>query len=201
MQPCHLYYVFRPEFRKPLEALNTDLHYHLVEKARSNDRKAQFELYQLYSKAMLNVSCRIVNDLAEAEDVLQESFVAAFKNLEKYRGDSTFGSWLKRIVVNNSINVLRKKKMEFDDLEGADIKESDEDTDLDLGIGVDHIKSGIECLPDGFRTVLSLYLLEGYDHREIGGILNISESTSKSQYNRAKKKLRTILKEKYSYER
>lgn len=184
-----------------MEAINTDLHYHLVEKARLDDRKAQFELYQLYSRAMLNVSYRIVNNLEEAEDVLQESFISAFKNLGKYRGDSTFGSWLKRIVVNNSINMIRKRKMEFDDLEADDVKEVFEQDNIDPGIGVDQIKIGIECLPDGFRTVLSLYLIEGYDHREIGEILNISESTSKSQYNRAKKKLRTILKEKYSYER
>lgn len=94
-----------------MELAITDLHQALVERAKKNDRGAQFELYKLYSKAMLNVSNRIVNNIEEAEDVLQESFILAFKNIKNYRGDSTFGSWLKRIVVNNSINILRKKQI------------------------------------------------------------------------------------------
>lgn len=184
-----------------MEATNTDLHFHWVEKARSNDRTAQFELYKLYSKAMLNVSFRMVNNIEEAEDILQESFVSAFRNLDNYRGDSTFGSWLKRIVINNSLNLLRKNKLDFSDVdECGDIENSEDHSSLS-GLDVNQIKLTISELPDGFRAVLSLYLLEGYDHREIADILDISESTSKSQYNRAKKKLRTMLKEKYGYER
>ncbi len=184
-----------------MEATKTDLHFHWVEKARGNDRTAQFELYKLYSKAMLNVSCRIVNNVEEAEDVLQESFVSAFRNLDNYRGDSTFGSWLKRIVINNSLNLLRKNKLDFSDVDEYEDKEGVEEPDILCDLDVSQIKLTISELPDGFRTVLSLYLLEGYDHREIADILDISESTSKSQYNRAKKKLRTMLKEKYGYER
>lgn len=185
-----------------MEAASTDIHSHLVDKARNYDRSAQYELYRLYSKAMLNVSFRIVNDIAEAEDVLQESFVSAFKNLEKYRGDATFGSWLKRIVINNSINLIKKRKLDLTDIseyrdEQADDPVNENTPVLDIG----KVKKAIEMLPTGFRTVLSLYLLEGYDHKEIGEIMEISESTSKSQFNRAKKKLRLILKELYSYER
>lgn len=181
---------------------STDIHTHLIEKARKNDRSAQFELYRLYSKAMLNVSFRIVSDRDEAEDVLQESFVSAFRNLGKYRGDASFGSWLKRIVVNNSINAVKKRKLDFVDVD--DLKEGVEpeeevigDVDLDVG----KVKEAVDLLPKGFKMVLSLYLLEGYDHKEIGQIMGISESTSKSQFNRAKKKLKTILKDIYSYER
>jgi len=184
-----------------LELAITDLHQPLVERAKKNDRGAQFELYNLYSKAMLNVSNRIVNNIEEAEDVLQESFISAFKNINNYRGDSTFGSWLKRIVVNNSINVLRKNKFEFSDIEEFDDSEYGEDKTDYSGLTVKQINSAIEMLPQGFGMVLSLHLIEGYDHREIGEIMVISESTSKSQYNRAKKKLRGILKEKYGYER
>ncbi|MFY0652921.1 MAG: RNA polymerase sigma factor [Cyclobacteriaceae bacterium] len=175
------------------------MHQELVELASANDRSAQFELYQLYSKAMLNVSFRIVNDRDEAEDVLQESFIAAFKSIRNYRGESSFGSWLKRIVVNNSLNVLKRNRFEFSDIdEFEEVGEEEIETEL---LDVNQIKTAIAQLPGGFRTVLSLYLLEGYDHREIGEILEISESTSKSQYNRAKKKLRSILKENYQYER
>lgn len=184
-----------------MELAITDLHQPLVERAKKNDRGAQFELYKLYSKAMLNVSNRIVNNIEEAEDVLQESFISAFKNVKNYRGDSTFGSWLKRIVVNNSINVLRKNKFEFSELDEFDDTDYEENNTDYSELSVDLIKSAIEMLPQGFGMVLSLYLLEGYDHREIAEIMSISESTSKSQYNRAKKKLRGILKEKYSYER
>ena len=142
-----------------------------------------------------------MNSAEEAEDILQESFISAFKNISNYRGDSTFGSWLKRIVINNSINVLRKNKLEFAEEEEKlpDIVDDSDEQISDLTI--DQIRSAIEVLPDGFRAVLSLYLLEGYDHKEIGEILGISESTSKSQFNRSKRKLREILKEKYHYER
>jgi RNA polymerase sigma factor (sigma-70 family) len=183
-----------------LELAITDLHQALVERAKKNDRGAQFELYKLYSKAMLNVSNRIVNNIEEAEDVLQESFILAFKNIKNYRGDSTFGSWLKRIVVNNSINILRKNKFEFTDIDEFDDSKYGEDNTDYSELSVNQIKAAVEMLPHGFGMVLSLYLLEGYDHREIGKIMGISESTSKSQYNRAKKKLRGILKEKYGYE-
>ena len=100
--------------------------------------------------------------------VLQESFIAAFKNIRNYRGDASFGSWLKRIVVNNSISVLRKNKAEFEDIDQTseyDLYEEDNDGWSEME--VPRVMNAIESLPDGFRTVLSLYLLEGYDHREI----------------------------------
>ena len=149
---------------------------------------------------MLNVSYRILRDLEESEDVLQEAFVTAFKKIGSFRGDSTFGAWLKRIVVNGSLNVLKKRKLEFnsiDELDEPALETEEEVADLT----VDQIKQAMVCLPDGFRTVFSLYVFEGYDHREISDILDISESTSKSQYNRAKKKLQLIIKEMYDYER
>ncbi|MEO9964927.1 MAG: RNA polymerase sigma factor [Reichenbachiella sp.] len=184
-----------------MEIGNKDIHYHLVEAAKRHDQSAQFELYNLYVKAMLNVSFRIVNDRDEAEDVIQESFVNVFKNIDKYRGDSTFGAWVKRIVINASINILKKRRMDQVDVEQAggvidDAYEVEEES-----LSVPAIKSAILELPEGFRTVLTLYMLEGYDHKEIGEVLGISESTSKSQFNRAKKKLRVILKERYQYER
>jgi len=144
---------------------------------------------------MFNICYRIVSNEAEAEDILQEAFISAFKSLHLYRGDASFGSWLKRIVVNKAINVLKGRKTErFPDDEDFDIQE-EETTEREFKFSIDQVRKALDCLPDGYRSVLSLYLIEGYDHSEIAEILGISESTSKSQFNRSKKKLREILEE------
>jgi len=143
---------------------------------------------------MYNVGYRITGNGEDAEDVLQEAFISAFKNLDRYRGDATFGAWLKRIVVNKSINALKKRRHELlHGDEGWDVSEEEPAGDYKEGLTVDRVKKAIEELPDGYRSVLSLYLLEGYDHQEIAEILGITESTSKSQLNRAKGKLRQKL--------
>lgn len=145
---------------------------------------------------MLNVAFRIVGDIAEAEDVLQEAFVDAFAKLKDFRQDTTFGLWLKQIVVNRSINMLRKRKLELVELEDGHLENiPDEEgwNDDDVQYQVARVKEGMKLLPDGYRVVLSLYLLEGYDHEEIGQILNISENTSRTQFLRAKRKLVEIL--------
>lgn len=129
----------------------------------------------------------------DAEDVLQESFIEAFKNLNSFRYESTFGSWLKRIVINRSINHLKLKKLPLIAIEENDywIQSNDEDSteNKNIEFDVSKIKRGIETLPRGYQTIINLYLIEGYDHVEIGDILGINVSTSKSQYHRAKKKL------------
>lgn len=175
-----------------------DHHSNLVLRLRENDRQAQFEIYRLYNVAMYNTALRIVQDTAEAEDVLQEAFLAAFTKIGLYKGDATFGAWLKRIVVNKSINAVNKRKaslISMDEVSSEGLPEpADEQASDDHVVwNVDQIARAINDLPDGYRIVFSLYLLEGYDHREIASILGISEGGSKSQYNRAKKKLREIL--------
>jgi len=146
---------------------------------------------------MYNVGFRIVNNTEEAEDVLQEAFISAFRNLSHYRGDSTFGAWLKRIVINKAINYLQRRKSErMPEDEHWDVGEEEPENILDgFPFSVAQVRNAIERLPDGYRSVLSLYLLEGYDHAEIGEIMGITESTSKSQFNRAKKKLKDLLEE------
>lgn len=178
--------------------MNVNMHDHLVTRCREGDQEAHFQLYKLYSRAMYNVGYRITRSEEEAEDVLQESFISAFRNLEHYRGDSTFGAWLKKIVVNKAINALKKRKMELiPDQEEFDVPVPEDEPDYQPeGLTVERVRRAIEQLPDGYRAVLSLYLLEGYDHQEIAEIMNISESTSKSQLNRAKNKLRELLTEK-----
>ncbi len=166
----------------------------LIERCKQGDEKAFQALYKLYARAMFNVSYRITGREEEAQDVLQESFISAYRNIGNYRGDSTFGSWLKRIVVNRSINALRARRMELmPEDSDFDVKEEEPQEIYREELTVDKVKKAIMALPDGYRSVLSLYLLEGYDHEEIASILNITESTSKSQLNRAKAKLREQL--------
>lgn len=142
---------------------------------------------------MFNVGYRITGNEDDAADVLQDAFISAFKNLSSYQGTATFGSWLKRIVVNKAINSIKKKRAEIlpDDNDWDIAQEEEPEVPDDLT--VDRVKHAIRQLPDGYRSVLTLYLLEGYDHQEIAEILGVSESTSKSQLNRAKNKLRELL--------
>src|SRR5512133_2735246 len=143
---------------------------------------------------MFNVAYRIVNNREEAEDVLQEAFTDCFRNIGKFRSESTFGSWLKAIVINKCINRIRKREADLvytDDYKVFERPEEEPPTPLWPDTAT--VARAVEKLPDGYRIVLSLYLLEGYDHAEISGIMNISESTSKTQYLRAKDKLRKIL--------
>ena len=173
-----------------------DIHQRVVDRCRTGDRKAQYELYKRYSKAMFNVSMRITNDYTDAEDVLQEAFLNAFQRIESFKGDSTFGAWLKRIVVNQSISHIQKRRLSFrsmdENLDQPDVPDGPDEEALHYQ--VESIRKSIQQLPDGYRVVLSLYLLEGYDHQEIAEVLQITESTSKSQYSRARKKLLEMLK-------
>jgi RNA polymerase sigma factor (sigma-70 family) len=171
-----------------------NMHEELILRCRAGDQEAHFKLYKLYSRAMYNVGYRITGNEADAEDVLQEAFISAFRNLESYRGDASFGSWIKKIVINKAINQLKKRKLvTMPEDEEFDIPAEASDQEYMPELSVDKVRQTIQQLPDGYRSVLSLYLLEGYDHQEIGEIMGITESTSKSQLNRAKSKLKELL--------
>jgi RNA polymerase sigma factor (sigma-70 family) len=146
---------------------------------------------------MYNTSLRIVNDTAEAEDIMQESFLDAFRRLGSYSGEGSFGSWLKRIVVNNSLDSLRRTKelvsIEETALDFPEIIE--ESREEEIRFQVAEVKEAIAKLPEDYRVILSLYLLEGYDHEEISEILKISNNLSRIRYLRAKQKLLVILQE------
>ena len=170
----------------------------LVERCKRGDPQSFQALYRQYSKAMYNTSLRIVNNTADAEDVLQESFLDAFRSLHDFHYRSTFGAWLKKIVINKSINILRKRRNDFVDIENTELQavaEGEPVNEEEIQYKVEEVKRMITRLPDGYRTVLSLYLLEGYDHEEISQILNISHNTVRTQYVRAKQKLLTIIKQ------
>jgi RNA polymerase sigma factor (sigma-70 family) len=183
------------------DSVYRDIHQDLIDSCRKKDIRAQFRVYRLYYKNMYNISLRIVNNPGEAEDIMQDSFLSAFENIESFSGQVSFGAWLKRIVINRSLDFLRKKKIELTVIEEsgeiADYQDDRED-DEQISMKVDRIYECIKLLPDGYRVILSLYLLEGYDHEEIGDILGISASTSRSQYTRARQKLYSMLKNKFS---
>lgn len=166
----------------------------MIDGCIAGKRDAQYQLYKKYSKAMFNICLRMVNDNSEAEDILQNAFVDIFTKLKTFRYESTPGAWIKRIMVNHCINHIRSKKQIF--LSSEYIPETADDTTFegDTMYNVSHIKHAISQLPDGYRSVFCLYALEGYDHSEIAEILDINESTSKSQYSRAKMKVFEILK-------
>ena len=179
------------------ESIYRNIHQDIIDRCKSGEQKAQFQLYKLYYKAMYNTCLRIVNDSLEAEDIMQESFLKAFDKINYYKGEVSFGAWIKRIVINHSLDELRKRKLDLDSIEDSvyEIKENEKNDD-DIQIKAEEIRDLINKLPDGYRIVLSLYLIEGYDHDEISEILNISSSTSRSQCARATKKLIERLKEK-----
>ncbi|MGZ2368234.1 RNA polymerase sigma factor [Ancylomarina sp. YFZ004] len=173
-----------------------NIHQDLIDACRQGNTKAQFEIYNLYYKAMYNSSLRILNHTQEAEDVMQEAFLSAFDKIDSYKGEVSFGAWLKRIVVNKALDYLKKNKIDslpLDDKINQLSEDEDQNETLEVGNSIEEIKKAIEQLPSGYRIVLNLYLIEAYDHEEIGEILNIAASTSRSQYNRAKKKLIQIL--------
>lgn len=176
-----------------METVYIDKHVELVNECRQGSRKAQFDLYKLYATAMYNVALRIVNDDAEAEDVLQEAFLDAFNRIADFRQETTFGLWLKQIVINRAINYLRKRKAEFVSLDEVEIADEPNLDQEETQLKVEAIKLAMNELPTGYRIVLSLYLFEGYDHEEIAHILKITENTSRSQYMRAKRKLNSLL--------
>ena len=175
----------------------------LIERCLKNDRTAQFELYQKYAKAMFNVAFRIVKDIHFAEDVMQEAFMKAFKQLDKYNKQASFGSWLKRIVINQSIDFYNKhKRLNFDDYDKnlKIIHNNLEDTTDELNSNdllshqAKEILDAIGLLKDSYRMILTLHLIEGYDHEEITQILKINSQQCRTTLSRAKESLRNKIK-------
>lgn len=168
----------------------TDVNSAVIERCKKGERAAFHELYNLYAKSMLNVSARILNNTEEAEEVIQDSFLKVFENIQHYNKNYSFGVWLKKIVINRSLDLLKKRRVLFVAIEDESLFLKDEnDYTEEIVYDINTVKTCIKELPDGYRTIFSLFLFEKYSHKEIAELLNISEGTSKSQYNRAKKKL------------
>lgn len=171
----------------------TQTHRDLIDRCREGRREAQFELYRLYSRAMYNTALRMVQNPHDAADLLQSTFVEVFTKLDTFRHESSVGAWMKRITVNKCINFLKSRRLNLQELTVLNDRAAEEPEHEPPHLSVDRIHRAINNLPDGYRVVFSLYAVEGYDHEEISQILGISEATSKSQYSRAKARLREIL--------
>ena len=147
---------------------------------------------------MLIVALRFVKDTMEAEDIVQEAFIKAFAKLEQYKAEVSFGAWLKRIVINRCIDVLKSKKQRLVELEEHHMNVVDTAYEnewlVDDEITIEAVKVAIEELPEKYKYVVLLYLVEGYDHQEISQILNITEVASRTQLSRGKQKLQNALK-------
>ncbi|TDH28007.1 sigma-70 family RNA polymerase sigma factor [Segetibacter sp. 3557_3] len=165
----------------------------LIEDCIAGKRKSQKEMYDLFSSKMFAICLRYAKNQMDAEDILQEAFVKLFNNLDKFRGEGSFDGWVRRIFVNTAIEHIRKRSLNTVVSEGLENSIADKyTTPLDNMFQKDLVKKA-NALSDGYRTVFTLYAIEGYSHKEIAGCLGITESTSKSQYSRAKALLRSVL--------
>ncbi|MFK8060618.1 MAG: RNA polymerase sigma factor [Polaribacter sp.] len=169
---------------------------HIIQKCKENNYSAQLEVYNSYKNMMFGSAIRILKNRGEAEDVVQDSFIRGFEKIHQLHEDVNLGAWLKRIVVNKSLDSIRnKKKIVFVDetliLETEYLEIED---DIEPAISIDFIKECINKLKEKYRIILVLYMIEDYNHREIGELLSIKESTVRNQYKRGKEQLLQMLK-------
>lgn len=167
----------------------------IIERCKKFERKAQKELYDIYSPVLFGICLRYAKSKHEAEDMLQEGFIKILTKITDFKGDGSFEGWMRRIVVNTAISMYHKNKKHNDIYEIDEINETEikgytfEDTDYTQ----DELFKIIDALPEGYKMVFNLYAIEGYKHKEIADMLNINQNTSKSQYSRAKEKIRQQL--------
>ncbi|MCR9225820.1 MAG: sigma-70 family RNA polymerase sigma factor [Flavobacteriaceae bacterium] len=154
------------------------------------------QLYRQYCDGMFCVAMRFLKNADDAEDVLQDSFIKAFQRIGQFKGDVTFGAWLKRIVVNGSIDFLKSKHQRTVELNENYLQVAEEgDWSVEEGISIEQVKETIDELPQKYRYVVQLFLVEGYDHSEIAGILGVTETASRTRLLRGKAQLKDRLKD------
>lgn len=173
-----------------------NIHQELIDACRNGSTKAQFEIYKLYYKAMYNTSLRLMNDSMEAEDIMQDAFLRAFKNIHTYKEEVSFGAWLKKIVINRSLDVLKKRKLDLEPIDEGRMGIADENVGEDIedqAQKVAEVKQTIAQLPENYRILITLHLIEGYDHEEISEILGMTNAAVRTGFSRARKKLQEML--------
>jgi len=164
-------------------------HSELIEACVNGDRQAQKHLYTIFAKKMYMVCLRYTKSQQEAEDILQDSFIKVFKYLKGYRGDCKLDFWIKRIVINTALNARRKKLYMYPMVDIEDVKDFFDQSNALSGFRLEELLIMIRQLPTGCQTVFNLFAIEGYSHKEIAEMLEVSEGTSKSQFARARKLL------------
>ena len=166
----------------------------LVTLCCKQDRKAQEMLFKMFSNRMLGVCSRYTDSIEEAEDILQEGFIKIFQKMDSFRNQGSLEGWIKRIMINTALDSFRKNKNLRYQIDIESIEYTASETPHVIGaMGVKELLKMIKTMPPGFRTVFNLYAIEGYTHKEIGDMLGITESTSKSQYSRARVFLQKLL--------
>jgi RNA polymerase sigma-70 factor (ECF subfamily) len=169
----------------------------LIISCKKGNQTAQIQVYDTYCNAMFSIACRYLKNEEDAKDAMQDGFLKAFLNIENYKPTATFGAWLKRIIINQCIDTLKKKHLQFEDIETDNLQIAEDDNwDFDIQITKAQITNAIETLENKYKLVVQLYLLEGYDHEEISEILDIPIKTSRTQLHRAKLQLQDLLKTK-----
>tara|TARA_R110002049_G_scaffold116712_1_gene269443 strand:- start:2752 stop:3300 length:549 start_codon:yes stop_codon:yes gene_type:complete len=170
----------------------------LIKLCKKGNEVAQMQVYDKYAQAMFTIACRYLNNEEDAKDAMQDGFLKAFVNIETYQPEATFGAWLKRIIINQCLDVLKKNQLQFNDVEVSELRITNEDNwQFENHITKQDILKVIEQLADKYKIVVKLYLLEGYDHEEISQILEIPVKTSRTHLRRGKLKLQDLLKHKY----
>ena len=160
----------------------------LLQKCRNNDTKAQGDLYMLYSSKLFPLCLKYSRNYAEAEDNLQDAFLTIFKKISQYSGKGSFEGWLKRITINTTLQRYRTQGV-FDIIHEDRIEDVHVDVDTET-VDIDFLLKSIQELPDRYRLVFNLYVLDGYSHKEIGEMLEITTGTTKSNLARARKILK-----------
>lgn len=188
MSQAHLQGMVGVPFLISLETLED-----IIEQCKKENARAQNELFKRYAPRLLGVCCRYIKDRDDAEDALQETFIKIFLNINQFKGEGSFEGWMKRIAANTSLNLLKEKnKHQFDSLHQVSltkVEEDEKDHQLLVEADAQRLLKCMQDLPVGYRTILNLYLMEEFSHREIAEKLGIEESTSRSQYTRARKAL------------
>ncbi len=171
----------------------------LIDQCKEHNQKAQLALYKKYADGMFSVAHAYLRDEESAKDAVQEGFIKAFKSLEQYRGEVSFGAWLKKIVINQCLDTLKKHSFERLDEEIAILEvEEEEPWSIPTSCDSKQIITAIDRLKEPYLSVLRLFLLEGYDHHEISEILGITHTASRTYLHRAKQKVKNAL-EQQSY--
>lgn len=174
--------------------MSKELHL-LILKSKKRNQKAQLKLYELFCEAMFFISCRYLKNEEEAKDAMQDAFLKAFLSIDSYKDDTSFGSWLKRIVINTCIDKLKKIDIKTVSIDNYPLELIEDDNwNFNSKIGKEEIIIAIENLKLKYQLVVKLYLIEGYDHEEISEILKIPVKTSRTQLRRGKLALRNLLK-------
>ena len=165
----------------------------LISEAIANNRQAQQQLYSKYASKMLSVCRQYIKDIHHAEDVMITGFMKMFTNLKKFENKGSFEGWIRRIMIHECIDYLRVKKNSFNhkDIDDVIYSEEEDNYEMEGDFSIDDIQLLIDNLPEGYKMVFNLYIIEGYKHNEIAELLNISEGTSKSQLSHAKRILQT----------